>query len=372
MNPNLKSIDELEVYLAKGLQLAHAGAQLNTPDIEKAYNAVVNNDATVNKALDTAEVGGGFEFVPTAFSANLINQVRLELKISSVFQHIYMPAPTYKIPVEVGPAQAYIVPENTADTGQTAIPASQPGTGQITLNSVSMGALVRMSKELDQDSIAPMVPFIQRNLLRGLAQGLETAIVNGDVTATHQDSNVSAANDPQKAWPGLRKLAIGSGWKIDNGGGAITLTQMRRVRALMGIYGYNQEELVWIVGPATYQQMLNIPEANTLDKFGPQATVLVGEMTKIDGIPVIVSPFMKENLSASGAYDGTTVNRGTAILVHREAFLIGDRQTIELDQDNTPKELRQLKLLADMRVAFQATYPVAGNSTVGILYNIGL
>jgi HK97 family phage major capsid protein len=370
MTTPLKTVGELSDYLAKSLQLAHAAARLNTPDIEKAF-AVVQGES-VTKAMDTAEVAGGFEFVPTNFSPDVINQVRLELKVSSIFQHIYMPTPTYKIPVEVGPATAYIVPENTADTGQTAIPASQPGTGQITLTSVSMGAMTRISKELDQDSIAPMVPFIQRNLLRGLAAGLETAIINGDVSATHQDADVTASNATAKAFPGLRKLALSNNVKIDNGGGAITLFNMRRVRALMGIYGYNQTELVWIVGPATYQQMLNIPEVSTLDKFGPQATVLVGEMTKIDGIPVIVSPFMRETLNASGVYDGTTVNRGVAILAHREAFIVGDRQTIELDQDNTPKELRQIKLLADMRVAFAASFPVSANPTVGALYNIGL
>jgi hypothetical protein len=370
MDTQLKSVAELSAYLAKSLQLAHAGARINSDDIDKAYNIVKNESVT--KAMDTAEVGGGFEFVPTNFSPDVINQVRLELEVSSIFQHIYMPTPTYKLPVEVGPATAYIVPENTADTGQTSIPASQPGTGQITLTSVSMGAMTRISKELDQDSIAPMVPFIQRNLRRGLAVGLETAIINGDTTGTHMDADTTASNDPRKAFPGLRKLAIANGWKVDNGAGAITLTNMRKVRAAMGIYGYNPTDLVWIVGPATYQQMLNIPEVSTLDKFGPQATVLVGEMTKIDGIPVIVSPLMRENLNASGVYDASVVNRGTAILAHREAFIVGDGQVIELDQDNTPKELRQIKLLADMRIAFAATFPVSANSTVGILYNIGL
>src|SRR5215218_10249236 len=158
----------LDQYLAKSLQASHVLARLNSTDLAMADNVL--------KAMDTAEAAGGAEFVPTAFSPDLINQVRLDLRVSSLFQHINMPAPTYKLPVEVGPATAYIVPENTADTGQTSITASQGGTGQVTFTATSMGAMTRVSKELDQDSIVPMVPFIQRQLLRGLAVGLENAI----------------------------------------------------------------------------------------------------------------------------------------------------------------------------------------------------
>src|SRR3954447_5255097 len=175
----------VEAYLAKSLQASHAAARLNTSDL-----SVIDG---VLKAMDTAEVGGGNEFVPTAFSPDLINQVRLDLKVSSLFQHINMPTPTYKLPVEVGPATAYIVPENTADTGQTSITASQGGTGNVTFTATSLGAMTRISKELDQDSIVPLVPLIQRNLLRGLANGLENAVINGDTTGTHQDSDTTGS-----------------------------------------------------------------------------------------------------------------------------------------------------------------------------------
>jgi len=47
----------------------------------------------------------------------------------------------------------------------------------------------------------------------------------------------------------------------------------------------------------------------TVDKYGQFATVLNGELGKIDGIPVIVSEKIRENLNASGVYDGTTTTK---------------------------------------------------------------
>ncbi len=367
---NYEQLHQLSDHISKSMQVAHKAAAINRDDIATAVEMVKKEH--VFKAMDTAEVGGGFELVPTSFSPDVINQVRLDLKVTSIFPHIYMPAPTYKLPVEVNPPLAYIIPENTGDTGQTSIPASNVGTGQVTFNAVSIGTMVRVSKELDQDSIAPIVPLIQRNLLRSLAVGFENAALNGDISGTHQDSDVAASNAQEKAFPGLRRMALINGWKIDNGGGAISLSKLRAVRAMLGIYSVNPDDLVLIVGPKTYVQMLNIPEAVTMDKYGPQATVMTGELMKLDGMPVIVSPFMRETLNASGVFDNTTVNRGTAVIAHKGGFLIGDRQMIELDQDNTPKELRQIKLLADMRVDFKPAFNVVTQPTVGILYNIGL
>jgi hypothetical protein len=352
----------LEAHLAKSLQAAHAMARLNTDRLDAVDNVL--------KAMDTAETGAGAELVITQFDPTIINQVRLDLKVSSLFQHVPMASPTFKLPVEVGPATAYIVPENTADTGQTAITASNVGTGQVTFTATSLGAMVRISKELTQDSIVPYVPLIQRGLLRGLAVGLENALINGDTTGTHQDSDTTGSTNVAKAFKGLRKHALANNYKYDNGGGAITLSNMRNTRKLMGIYGVNPNDLVWIVGPSVYIQMLNIAEVLTMDKFGPNATVVTGQLAQVDGIPVVVSPHMRENLNASGVYDGTTTTKATAILAHREGFLIGDRQTIELDQDDTPKEYRQRKLLADTRVDFQPAHAIGSNALVAILFNI--
>jgi hypothetical protein len=338
-------------------------------DILARQNRDANSLEDIVKAMDTAESGGGSEWIPTGFSPNVINQVRQELIVSSLFQNIYMPTPSYKMPVESNPAQAYIVPENTADTSQTSITPSQFSTGQVTFNAHTLGAMTRVSFELDQDSIVPMVPMIQRNLLRGHAQGLEDAIINGDTTGTHQDSDVTSATDPRKGgWKGLRKYAIANSLTVD--GATFNSTALRTARSKMGKYGINPTNLVWIVSNAVYCQMLGFPEVLTLEKFGPHATILTGQLAAIDGIPVVVSPYLRQDMNASGVYDGTTTTKTAAILVNKDAFLVGDRQQVVLSEDDTPREYRQRKLIADRRIDFQPAFNLANEKALCYVYNI--
>ena len=351
----------VDQQISKGLQAAHTLAR-------QGVNATSLDD--VVKALDTAEVNGGSEFVFTGMTPEVINQVRQTLKVSSVIPHIDMPTNPYKVPVELNPATAYLVPENTADTGQTSITASQASTGNITFSAKSIGAATRVSKELNQDSIVPMVPFIQRNLLRGLANGLENALINGDTTATHQDSDTEAegATAVAAAWKGYRKLAIENSYTVD--ASTWTLDTFRGMRKDMGKFGVNPDELVLFASNAAYIDMLNWDGVLTLDKFGPSATILTGELLKVDGISVVVSPYMRQNLNATGVYDGTTTTKTGVLLVHRDSFAIGDRQQIDLDETDEPKVYRQKMILADMRVDFLPNQPIASNPTVVYGYNI--
>ncbi len=347
--------------LSKGLQAATA--------LARAGRDAISLDEVV-KALDTQEVGGGSEFVFTGMSTTLINQVRQDLIVSSLFKHINMPTNPYKVPVELGPATAYLVPENTADTGQSSIIASQMGSANITFNAKSIGAMTRISKELTQDTIIPIVPLIQENLLRGLGNGLEDALVNGDASVTHQDTDTAGASASAvaKAWPGLRKLALANNYKVDLS--TFDITGLRNMRKAMGKFGINPRNLILIVSNSAYVQMLNWAEVITFDKYGDKSTALTGELLRIDGIPVVVSPYMRQDLNATGVNGASGNTKTGVLLVHRDAFIIGDRQDIELDQTDEPKAYRRRSILADMRVDFLPTQPITGNSSVVFGYNI--
>jgi hypothetical protein len=64
--------------------------------------------------------------------------------------------------------------------------------------------------------------------------------------------------------------------------------------------------LAWIASIASYYKMLGLTEVLTLQNYGPQATVLQGELGKFDSIPIIVSEYQRQDLNASGVYDGVT------------------------------------------------------------------
>lgn len=360
-------MDILESLQEKGVPAVVSKAFDGAFALSRQNRNAVSMDE-VSKALDTAETGGGAEFVFTGMSPEVINQVRQSLKLSALIPNMPMPTNPYKVPVELNPATAYLIPENVADTGQTSVPASQPGTSSLTFNAKSIAALTRISKELNQDSLIPMIPFIQRNLLQGLANGLENALINGDITATHQDTDTTGSTNVAKSFNGLRKYALANNWKKD--AATWTLTTLRDMRKAMGKYGIDPDQLVLLVSNSAYIQMLGWDQVITVDKYGPNATVLTGELLRVDGIPVVVSPYMRQNLDATGVNGASGNTKTGVILLYRGAFALGRVQDIELIQSDEPVPFRQKIVMADMRADFLPTQPIATEPTLVYGYNI--
>ena len=126
------------------------------------------------------------------------------------------------------------------------------------------------------------------------------------------------------------------------------------MRKQMGKYGTSPKELAWVVGPSVYAQMLNIDEVATLEKFGPQATILSGALAVFRGIPIIVSEFVRENLNASGVYDGTTTNRTVCHLANIRRFYLGLRRPIRVKvQQDARAEYDRWQLVSYQRLDFK-------------------
>lgn len=326
-------------------------------------------DSELRKAMDTATGGEGAEWIPTGFSADLIDMVRLELKVASLHDHINMPTDPYKLPVVGADATGYLISENTADPeSATRVKASKPTTANRTLNASKIGARVIFSQELGEDSIVPMLPFVKKNIAVALADAIEDAIINGDTSSPHMDSDVTDSTDARKAWPGYRKLADTASVEVDMS--SFGTPVLRTLRADMGRFGVNPANLAWVVGVVGYNKMLGLTEVLTMDRYGQKATILSGELAKFDGIPIIVSEKQRENLNTSGEYDGTTTSKTVLQLVHRPSFIIGDRRAVTIKTDENI-ETDQMILVATQRLDFLDIYAAsASNTIVGVGYNI--
>ncbi len=343
------------------------------PNQLKRWNGYTRKLGDFKKALDTATAGGVLEWIPTGFSNQLFELVRLETKVMALFPQINMPTNPYVLPIQVGRLKSFKQPEQTADTSQTTIPVGDVNSisGKVTLTAVGHAVQVLCSKDAEEDSIVPMLPFLRSQIVSTLAEGREDCTLNGDiVSGTHEDTDVSDANDRRKMWTGLRALAIDNSYTADLS--EFTLSNLRLLlRAKMGKYGVNPARLAYITGVQGYINLLNQKEVTTVDKYGAGATVLAGELAKIDGIPVIVSEWMREDLTASGIY-GSGSTKSAIILVYRDAFATGVRREssvqllVELyaasDQD---------ALITRERVCWSPIYPLATNATEYMGMNIG-
>lgn len=361
-----------EIY--KAVDDAYIVGQILKKDVRdlKSFDNVRNllsKHSELSKAMAAATSGSGSDWVPTGFSADLIDKIRLELKVANLFDTVNMPYNPYTFPIVSSDMIGYLIPEQTVDgESATRITSSSTGTTSVTLTAKKAGARVYFSEELNEDSIVPILPLLKKNIVIALAAAVETGTINGDVSGTHQDSNVTAASDFRKAWKGIRKFAIAGSARVDLA--TFDVAGLRNMRKLMGIYGVNPGDLAWIVGVIGYTKLLGLTEVVTMDKYGVNATIVTGELAKLDGIPVIVSEYIFENLNASGVYDGTTTNKTQIVLTNRRALIYGDRRQVTMKTDENV-ETDQSVLVATQRRALACVVAGANPTIAAQGYNVG-
>ena len=108
------------------------------------------------------------------------------------------------------------------------------------------------------------------------------------------------------------------------------------IRAKLGRYGVRPSELAYITDVDTYIRCLGIANFRTLDKLGPNATLLQGQLAAVEGIPVLVSEQMAVADADGKVTSGTNVaSTGRLLIVNRSQWRVGFRRdlTIETERD---------------------------------------
>lgn len=320
------------------------------------------------KALTTSGSGTGAEWVPSDLGSELMRRLFLSSELAMLFasREIEMPTPVYTLPLSTTRPTFKLTSEST----ENALEGS-PGTGEVVLTSKKLTSLVEYTYEQDEDSIVPILPTLLQLLGEGAAYALEDAIINGDTTATHQDSDTNAVSrHAAKSWNGLRKLALAvAGLKSDLASGGISAANLRALKKLLKKYGVNPRNCAWVVGPSGENDMLGLDGVTTLEQFGPQATNLTGKIAAFLGIPIITSEANREDLNATGVYDGVTTTKGSVLLANVTQFLMGNRRgfTIETDR-NIVSQVNQI--VTSFRKAFTPIEtPSATVTSVAAGYN---
>ena len=342
-----------------------------SPKNLKSWDGFAHRLGDFKKALDTQATGGGADWIPTEFSTQFYERVRVETKVASLFPLINMPSNPFVLPVELGRISTYKQAEQTGDSG-SAIPVGDGSTisGKTTLTAVAQAGRILTSKELEEDSIVPVLAFIKKSLVTSLAEGREDCMMNGDVAGAHEDSDIQAlgATDRRVMYQGFRSLANDNTYKSDLA--TFNIGNLRAMRGEMGKYGVNPSRLALIVGIKGYIKLLSLSEVMTVDKYGANATILSGELAKLDGVPVVVSEWVREVLDATGIYNVA----GTKTVLHyanRDAWVVGEKRPI------TTQLLTELYstsgqdgLIATERHVLAPLFAIASNKITWMGYNI--
>lgn len=334
----------------------------------KMWQRFEDSKSALRKAMDTATANEGAEWVPTLLSADYIEKFRVQAKVAALFDDVAMPSNPFKLPYSGGLSASnfYLVGESTSDS-PTASPASTMATGDQTLTAKKLKSRLLFSDEIDEDSIVAVLPILRSELVIGGSEAIEDCVLNGDTTAPHMDSDVTDSKDRRKIWNGLRDQCP-SGTKVDLG--TFATATFLTILTKMGKYGVNPAELAMITGATGYNKYRNVAELLTVDKYGPAATILNGELGKFFGSPVIVSEYIRENLNATGVYDATTMTKTVIVVINRRGVILGSRGGVKLKfEEEGAVDQNQLTMSFRKALAYRWT-PSSTVTTIGLAYNI--
>ncbi len=332
-------------------------------------------DLAIRAALDSTTTGSGDELVPTLERAELWRDVSLQTLVGGLIPAFAMPSQPFDIPTQLGDVNFFPGAENVAVT------SSAPGTSKVSLTSYELVAQVPFSFSLEEDNVLPsLLGEIRESLVRNSAEVLDDIILNADTTQTNNINADEASvrkNSAGKAhwlvgYDGLIHLPLEENTSMSNDHGAgVSADMFNEIRAKMGRYGARPSELAWIMDVNTFIRAQSVEAFRTMDKLGPNATLLSGMLGAVEGIPVIVSEHMRLADADGKVTDGGNVaNTGRLLLVNRSQWAQGFRRPLRVDVTRDAQK-RQTVVTVSFRHALTERSGTRSKAThTALQYNI--
>lgn len=376
-----KAIDDLfprlpvHMFSGRDRKLAARGAWEQT----EAYRRAV-------LAMDTAESGFGSQLIGAQYVGDLWEAARRESRLYGLIESFEMTDPTAYLPVEVDIPEMLFVSESTANNSSN-YTTVKTGSQRVQVDAKKFVIHQMWSGEMEEDSIIPFVPFLRRQAAASIAHYSDSLVLNGDTTnAATGNINLDDA-DPADTKHYLAFDGIRHAFLVDNTGngndmaGGVTLEQLHMLRGDMidttrfVDWGHpaNADDLVYVSDPETADRVALLDEVLTVDKYGPQATVLTGEVLKIARHPYVVSMAMSKT-EADGKVSTTGANntKGQVAAFNRRGFKTGWRRRVQVETERLPAT-DQTRLVYSLRLGFGRFTPTGAASGIEAaagIYNI--
>jgi HK97 family phage major capsid protein len=369
---------------------------------DRVYKPAAEKAESILKAaMDTATAAPGIgNWIPTEMSTQLEPLIATAYRVLGEIRSVTLPRSPFDWPRQVGRTSLYYRTEEPV-----APPASRGGAASGTVAEDALGTtsiankvqfsgktisgVATVSEDAEQDAIFALVPFLTGDLAESYARAQEDAAINGDFTAGTQDSDLTATIDHRLTVDGFRYFGLAAGTALSAGGNNLDSmanwgSYVRDQIAKMGGYGdlnqfgNNPDDLVLLVNHIQFNEILKIAEFMQLNTAGQLATiggVNANVAFRPNGLRMIVSDFMRDDLNASGVYDGVTVTKDCSIILNRMAWLRAQFRAprVQVFTDSYFKMWGQTGIQIDGRWDLQAVKdPTAATQThTNITYNYG-
>jgi HK97 family phage major capsid protein len=310
------------------------------------------------KAMTSTGAATGDELVPTGMAPQLWEDMFLASRIAGTLTRIPMPTNPFDIPLGLGTVTWRKGTENTATT------ASDPATAKSTLTSTEQVTEQNWSYTLDEDAAIAMAPAVRARLAQSGGEQMDAFILNADSTdAGTGNINLDDADPAADTWylsdgqDGIRHqwLVDNTGQGKDAGGDALADTDIGAALGFMGKYAVDPNKVIIATDIATYLNgLLQLTNVLTVDKFGPNAVVLTGQLASYRGMPIIVSASAPKT-EADGKVSTTAGNNtlGQLDIYNRDMWYVGFHRDLLIETDKLIQK-RQYVMVTSFRIAVAA------------------
>lgn len=308
----------------------------------------------VEKALSATGAGAGDEYVPTNMAADLWRDMFLASRVAAQFDTPTQPSDPWDYPLGWG--------LNTwrKGTSNTPTTATDPNTAKSTFTSTEIVTETDWAYDLDEDSVIAVLPTLRAEIERGGADSIDAFVMNADaITAGTGNVNSDDAAPAADAYyltngqAGLRKASITDNTAMTSDvAGALADAKINTAMAKLGKYATEPTSLRLFCDPKTYIAMLGLTNVVTVDKFGPQATIVQGVLANYAGIPVVPTiaiPLTEADGKPSAVTPANNV-KGQFVITHRDMWKVPFKRQLTIEVDRLIQK-RQLVMVASYRVA---------------------
>jgi HK97 family phage prohead protease len=328
--------------------------------LKKPVDGTKFGKSTLEKFNTQSTVTVGTDRLETTVSTNIERDIWNQLILAPMFREIQMNSAQMSFPLMPDAGYAEITSATTAAGAQPNGNVDQRGAGygapyqgitltEKLLTTVKMIAKSYLGNETEEDSLIPILPLIKEAMVRMHARGIENMFLSGNTTQGVYTSG--AAN-------GLLKFASTNGRTLTTASASTKLTSaaLFGMRKLMGKYGLDPRDIVYVVSQDAYFQLIEDPEFADADLVGSQANKLTGEVGRLYGSNVV----MCDEFAPSGP------NNYFAMALNRRNFIVPRLRGMTVESDYSV-EAQNTVLVSSQRLGFDEIIPNAP-SVIGLKY----
>ena len=138
------------------------------------------------------------------------------------------------------------------------------------------------------------------------------------------------AADPIKGLASYADDAGADAVSLDiSAGDKLTALKLQQARRQLGYFGMRPSDVAYIVSTAGYYDLLEDPDMRKYFDVGPtNATILTGEVARVNGSPILVSDEFAEKVAGEAA----------VIIVNMRNFILGNLRGMTVKTDDLVKE----------------------------------